>query len=589
MQVLTRSYDNARTGANTSETVLTPAAVGSRGVEILRTLHTPDDPRLDAQPLYLPGVVIGGQAHNVVYQATNGNTVYAFDADTGTQLWKTNLGTAVNSVTAIDSHTTNVKIGIMSTPVIDPTAGVLYACAWVSTNNTGNWQTAQHFLAALDVTTGALRHPLLNLEGTTYNPGHGLGVQRFRSAERKQRSALAMVNGAVIIAFGSVMEVSGTAQGWLIAVETASWSVAAAWTSSQSGHGAGIWMSGSAPAIQSDGSIWVVTGNGEFDGVVDFAESVVRLSYTPAAGTTPASLAVTGWWTPWTDDGRTGGNAEGEADEIADAPRASNFRLVPHLARLGVAPEDMGDGWGDQDLAASGIVLVESQGIALVGSKDGILYTVKLSQPGNTTPTNLAIANAPANYAKLAAPPILYTYFAPSVNPATPNPATLNVLPANVTHHLHGTPVLWSSANHGLMHFCGGENGNVRAWSLAANNSSNYLGCSSAYASPEAPVPPGGMPGWGLALSANGNTGGVLWAMMPYKDANLSATNGRLLAFDAANLAEFGDGSGEIVPLWDSQDWNWNYLHPKFNRPVAVDGKVLVPTYDGRVLVLGLA
>jgi hypothetical protein len=139
------------------------------------------------------------------------------------------------------------------------------------------------------------------------------------------------------------------------------------------------------------------------------------------------------------------------------------------------------------------------------------------------------------------------------------------------------------------MHFCGGENGNVRAWSLGGDKSSKYLGCSAAQASPQAAVPPGGMPGWSIALSSNGKTGGIVWAMMPYGDSNLSATNGRLLAFDAENLGKFADGSGEVVPLWDSQDWNWNFLHPKFNRPVPVDGKVLVPTYDGRVLVLGLA
>jgi hypothetical protein len=97
------------------------------------------------------------------------------------------------------------------------------------------------------------------------------------------------------------------------------------------------------------------------------------------------------------------------------------------------------------------------------------------------------------------------------------------------------------------------------------------------------------MPGWSIFLSANGNKDGIIWAMIPLGDANMTLTNGRLLAYDAANLASFADGSGEIVPLWDSQDWGWNFLHPKFNRPIAVDGKVIVPTYDGRVLILGLA
>ncbi len=275
--------------------------------------------------------------------------------------------------------------------------------------------------------------------------------------------------------------------------------------------------------------------------------------------------------------------------DLLDLPKPSNFRLVPHLARLGMQPMNMDGAWGDQDLGASGIVLVEELGIGLVSGKDGILYTIALANPGQTSRTDLAPANVPANYARLAASPILYTYYDAGVNPATSNPTTLNQLAGNVTHHLHGTPVYWPSAAHGKMHFCGGENGNLRAWSFGPSKASTYLGCSTAYASAQSPVPPGGMPGWGIALSADGNTGGIVWSLIPYKDANMELTNSRLLAYDAANLGHNADGSGELVPLWDSQDWGWNFLHPKFNRPVAVNGTVLVPTYDGRLLVLGLA
>ena len=164
----------------------------------------------------------------------------------------------------------------------------------------------------------------------------------------------------------------------------------------------------------------------------------------------------------------------------------------------------------------------------------------------------------------------------------------MNVFSANRTHHLHGTPIAWKSGK-GWVHFCGGENGNLRAWQVEASLASAYLGCSAAYASPESAVPFGGMPGWSIALSANGGGDGIVWAMIPYNDANLMITNSRLLAYDAQDFARFGDGSGEIVPLWDSQQWAWNLLHPKFNRPVPVDGKILVPTYGGELLVLSLA
>jgi hypothetical protein len=610
--VTTRSYDFARTGANTAETVLTPAAVKARGVKTLLTLAVPDDPRLEAQPLYLSNVNALGATRNVIYQATMANAVHAWDADTGQLLWTTKLGTPISSASAInakgenviDTHKINIDWGILSTPVIDRAAGVLYACAWISPDGSGNWQTGQHVVAALDVGTGALRHPLLSLQGTTYDPGHGLPVQQFRSMERKQRAALALAGGAVIVCFGTIVETGTAARGWVVAVDTARWALGAAWCSTVRGSGGGIWMSGAGPAIQGDGSIWVVTGNGDFDGQVDFGESVVRLRYAPApAGAGPGatgSLAVTGWWTPWTDDGRTGGKPEGEGRSptvramLKDLPRASNFRRLQYIARAGL--QVMDSDWGDQDLGASGIVLLEDLGVGLVSSKDGILYTISLGTPGDTAPADLSPAAAPANYARLAAPPILYTYYDPAMNPATPNPAALNQFPGNATHHLHGTPVVWQSAARGRMHFCGGENGNLRAWSIGANNRlSTYLGCSAAYASaacldsPAPNGPKGGMPGWSIALSANGAQDGVVWGMIPYGDANLETTNGRLLAYDAANLAAFADGSGEIVPLWDSQDWNWSFYHPKFNRPVAVAGKVIVPTYDGRLLVLGLA
>jgi hypothetical protein len=488
--------------------------------------------------------------------------------------------------------------------VIDRAAGTLYACAWISPDHSGDWQTGRHFVAALDLTTGTLKpgKPLLDLHGETFDPGPGGTIQTFASLERKQRAALAMVKGAVIICFGTIQETGTQARGWVFAIDAAHWNVAARWCSTSRGNGGGIWMSGAGPAIQSDGSIWVVTGNGDFDGKFDFGESVVRLRYTPAAAHAAASLKVTGWWAPWTDDGRTGTHAAGPAAagahvaaaapaaHLLATPKATNFRLVPHLARLGMDVAAMGGGvWGDQDLGASGIVLVESLNVGLVSSKDGILYTINLTTPGDTTPANLLPAGVAANYAKLAATPILYTYFDPAMNPATPNPKTLNRLPGNVTHHLHGTPVLWNSTAKGLMHFCGGENGNLRAWAIGATKASAYLGCSVAVASAQAPVPGGGMPGWSIALSANGKTDGVIWAMIPYEDANVRLTNSRLLAYDAANLAKFADGSGKIVPLWDSQDWNWNFLHPKFNRPIAIDGRVIVPTYDGRVLVLVLA
>jgi hypothetical protein len=588
--VTMRSFDPARSGANTAETVLTPAAVRTRGVKQVRVLQIPDDPRLEAQPLYLAGVRIGGATHNVVIQATMGNWVYAWDIDTGALLWKKFLGTPIQGSQDIDAHNINVHWGVLSTPVIDAAVGRIYICYWSSAN--GTWQSGHHLVVSLDVTTGDQVNPPLSLEGAKYSPGGALPSRQFNSLERKQRSGLSIVKGAVLIPFGTIAETAESARGWLIAVDIASWSIAATWCSTVKGNGGGVWMSGSAPAIQGDGSIWVVTGNGDFDGVSDFAESVVRLRYTPPTAGANGSLTVTGWWTPWTDDGRTGGNPEGEAAKAAlrALPRRmpSNFRPVPHLARLGIAPMDMGSAWSDQDVGASGIVLVEEPGVALVSSKDGILYTIGLDNPGETKPQDLAVNTAPANYRKLAAPPILYTFFSPDVDPAPANPIKLNTLAAGRTHHLHGTPVVWKSSTQGWMHFCGGENGNLRAWKFNADHSSAYLACSEAYASAAVTQPPGGMPGWSVVLSANGGTGAIVWGMIPYGDANMEVTGSRLIAYDAENFGQFNAGGSEIMPIWDSQDWAWNMLHPKFNRPIVADGTVIVPTYGGQLLVLQL-
>jgi len=585
--VTTRSYDNARTGANTQETILTPAAVRTRGVKKLFTLSLPGDARgCEAQPLIVPGVKIGNATHDAVFLATMANHVSAFDVDTGAQLWTVQLGNPIHGNQGIDSHLINDHWGILSTPVIDERAGVMYVCSWISPD--GSVAKAQHFLHAIALSDGHEVHGRINLEGVAYDPGHGVAVQKFKSAHRKQRAALLLVNGTVFIAFGSIAETAATARGWMIAVDTASFRVTAAWTSTARGSGGGIWHSGGGPAADADGFIYLITGNGDFDGITDFAESIVKLQYKPEAGGRAASLAAVDWWTPWTDDGRTGGNPEGEKDL---EPLPTNFRRDLHFVRaMGMHAMNMGAAWGDQDFGSGGPVIVLSAQAVLAAGKDGILYTGNLKNLGKTQPGDLAPNKTAENFARLRVSPVFYTYFPGfQLSPDPNNPAQLNVWEDQRTHHLHGNLVLWESAALGLAHFCWGENGNLRAWALANSGVSTYLACSAEVASPEAQVPLGGMPGGMISLSANGTGDGIVWASVPYKDANMELSPGRFLAYDAANFGKFGDGSRSIVPLWDSQQWNWQFTHNKFNRPVVWNGKVFLPTYDGNVLVLGLA
>ena len=156
--VTTWHYDNARTSANTSETMLAPSNVNRAGFGKLTTL--PVDGFVVANPLYLPGVnVLGQGVHNIVYVATLHDSVYAFDADStnNAPLWMTSIlnyspagATSVPSSVKKDSNTTGwTEVGIVSTPVIDPTTGTLYLVA--ETYESGS---VVHRLHALDVSSG---------------------------------------------------------------------------------------------------------------------------------------------------------------------------------------------------------------------------------------------------------------------------------------------------------------------------------------------------------------------------------------------------------------------------------------------------
>jgi hypothetical protein len=614
--ITTRDCNLARTGATDDETVLSATAVRTRGLAKLFSMQIPDDPRLEAQPLAVGGVhMAGGRTHDVIFQASMGNTVYAFDAQTGELLWRTNLGRPIADTKQMDAWLVNVAWGILSTPVIDEAAGILYACAWISPDGTA--AKGQHFLAALRLADGSQVHSLLNLEGATYAP-RGLPTQKFASAQRKQRAALTLTQGHVLIPFGTIAESASTARGWLIAVDVAAWHIAATWCATVTGSGGGIWQAGAGPAVASDGSIFVITGNGSFGPEKgDYGESIVKL--TLRTGVAP-SLTVASWWTPWTDAGRTGGNPEGD-DSVARPSNVRKTTVLGHAKRLGMEMTGMsvmdtddvstgsddadpviaalidshmeamtGSAWDDQDFGSGGPVYARAAEAILAAGKDGVLYTANAAALGNTEPAGLAPGNVAANYAKLRAPPILYTYYDPAMQPAPQSPTALNKLPGGATRHLHGSPVLWQSAAHRLMHFVGGENSALRAWTLSADGSSTYQASSNEIASPQSPRPPGGMPGWSITLAANNGADGIIVAMVPYKDSNMGLSPGRFLVYDAQNFAANSDGSKRLQVLWDSENWGPEhaFTHPKFNRPIVWNGHIYRPTYDGRIDVYGL-
>ena len=616
--ITTRGYDTARTGANDAETVLSATAVRTRGIVRLFSMSIADDPRLEAQPLAVSGLrLANGETHDAILQASMGNTVYAFDAQSGALLWQRNLGRPITGTKSIDAWLVNVAWGILSTPVIDEPAGMLYACAWISSDGTA--AKGQHYLAAVRLSDGTLARPLLNLEGAVYAPP-GLPRQTFMSAQRKQRAALTLVRGHVLVPFGTISESATTARGWLIAIDVTAWKIAATWCSTVTGSGGGIWQSGSGPAVAPDGSIYVVTGNGSFDPEKgDYGECVVKLAFTTGAG---GGFRVLSWWAPWTDAQRAPGEAEMEAESEEALP--SNLvksMLFGHARRLGLAvprltgmradalpvgggrasPQFMalisghmgsmsGSIWTDQDFGSGGPVYVQPAGAILAAGKDGVLYTTDATALGNTQPADLTPARCAANYAKLRMPPILYTFYDPTLPPAPSSPTALNEFPGNATRHLHGTPLLWQSQTHGLMHFVGGENSALRAWTIARSGQSTYLAGSNEIASAQAPRPPGGMPGWSITLAGNHGADGVVVAMIPYTDSNMELSPGRFLVYDAQNFATNADGSKRLQVIWDSENWGaaHAFTHPKFNRPIVWAGRIYRPTYDGRIDVYGL-
>src|SRR5579884_936477 len=193
VSVLTYHYDLARTGLNPAETVLTKARVGSSHFGKLFTQAV--DGVVYAQPLYVPGVLIPGKGlHNVVYVATEHDSVYAFDAESNTgadaqPLWSVSfLGPNITTVSPdlVSCHEVTPEIGITSTPVIDPVSGTLYVLA-ITLNN----GVYQHNLHALDITTGAERQgsPVL-IQASVPGTGEGGTTVTFQPSAYKQRPGL---------------------------------------------------------------------------------------------------------------------------------------------------------------------------------------------------------------------------------------------------------------------------------------------------------------------------------------------------------------------------------------------------------------
>ena len=321
VDVLTQHNDNMRTGANLRETELTPANVNKTqfGMLFKRVV----DDQLYTQPLVATNVPVAGGTHDIVYVTTVNNSVYAFDANDAeavAPLWHVNFGTPANLHSfPFGCLDINGQMGIIGTPVIDKARGVLYVVALTRVRD----GYAQR-LHALDLATGAdLPESPIAIKAAGFNP-----------LMQNQRPALMLANGMVYIGYASHCD-KDPYHGFLMAYDAETLHQVSVFNTSPTGTEASIWQSGQGPAADADGNVYVVTGNGSWDGVKNFSESFLKFS---------PKLDLLDWFTP-----------------------TNHFALDK----------------ADNDLNSSGATLIPGTHLVLGGGKEGVLYVLDTRHLGH--------------------------------------------------------------------------------------------------------------------------------------------------------------------------------------------------------------
>jgi len=314
VNVLTQHNNLERTGANLHETVLTHENVNVKqfGMLFKRVV----DDQVYGQPLYVSQVKVDGGLHDVVYVTTVNNSVYAFDANEASAsgpIWHVNFGTPANLHDAnFGCLDINGKMGIIGTPVIDRQSGTLYVVAL--TRAGGSFIQRLH---ALDLSTGA------DLPDSPVT----IAAKDFDPLMQNQRPALLLANGMVYVGYASHCD-KEPYHGFLMGYDAKTLRQTGVFNTSPTGMEASIWQSGQAPAVDAEGNLYLVTGNGSWDGEVNFSESFLRLS---------PQLKVLDWFTP-----------------------------TNHLQ----LDKD------DADLNSSGATLIPGTNLVLGGGKQGVLYVL---------------------------------------------------------------------------------------------------------------------------------------------------------------------------------------------------------------------
>lgn len=300
--VLTYHNDNARTGQQLNETILTPANVNSGTFGKLFAISV--DGKVDAQPLFAASLNVGGSTHNVLIVVTEHDSVYALDADTGSILWHNTM--LLSGETTSDDHgcsQVTPEIGVTATPVIDLNAGphgTVYVVA-MSKNSGGQYFQRLH---ALDITTGAEEFggPITvqaTFPGTGDNSSGGVVI--FDPGQYKERPGLLLMNGIVYTSWGSHCDIRPYT-GWMMGYDQNTLGQVTVLNLAPNGNEGSLWNAGTGPAADANGNIFALVANGSFDTTLDangfpnqgdFGNSFVRIS------TTGRQFSVSDYFTPF--------------------------------------------------------------------------------------------------------------------------------------------------------------------------------------------------------------------------------------------------------------------------------------------------
>ncbi len=382
VSVLSNRYNNSRTGANLSETVLNTSNVNTQ--QFGKVFQYAVDGSVFAQPLYVPKLPIPGQgSHNVLFICTMSDTVYAFDADQNKTLWSVNFtnpaaGVTVVPIADIVGHNNGDivgPVGIVSTPVIDITTQTLYLVARTKETKAGAASYVQR-IHALSLTTGQEKFggPVA-ISGSVPGTGQGsvAGVVSFDPKMNNQRLGLALAKGQLIIGWSS-HEDAQPYHGWVMSYDAATLKQTGIFCSTPDGAQGGIWQSGRAPVVDPAGNVYLFTGNGTTDAASDLSEAALRFS-------TAGGLKLTDYFV------------------------ASNFNVLNS---------------SDLDLAGSGPILMPS-GLLVGGGKGGEIYLLKPSDLGRYSTgdqnipqefqaTQQQIRPGPAFWTSASLGPLLYLW-----------------------------------------------------------------------------------------------------------------------------------------------------------------------------------